>query len=592
MADTFKQWASKQVHRPTDKITNAQKLTSNYILNKYETWGDVYKAAGIEPPSIPKKEQITPRPLKAKEVLSELNLSKISIQLLQDEINFQETGSPAYKKLIGEYNVLQIKISNLTNQYEDLNAIEKNIDKVDAAKKKTGSLKTQIASLEEAKKRSADLGQDTKSIDAQIKKLKESLTETRKVVTTTDTTPNFVPPKVDAEGKPVVTKKPTGGAAEAAASGANKATINDSDGDGIPNATDPEPNTPATKSTKPVATIVKPPVKPVVKPSVTPVDTAATAAEREAQALGAAAGDDFDLPQTLFDNIPSLKLLLEKFVKTPGMTMDAFRKELRNDLWFKQNSDEIKARFVQYYNFRDLQTSGRAQGTTDYEMQIDKIEENLKRRAVEIGSAAANDPTALRKAAENLYITNRSEDTNFVDSFLAASIKTVAGKIGGQVTEGYSGDALSNYKLLVTAARDNGFQLSDIIPGGATEQQVLQGIATGTIDINRVIADARKLAAQGQPQYVRDLLAQGYTLKQVLAPYRQTMANVLEIQDPEEINLNDPLLRSAISDKGDMNMYEFKKALRRDNRWQYTEQARADVSNAALGVLRDFGFQG
>ena len=314
--------------------------------------------------------------------------------------------------------------------------------------------------------------------------------------------------------------------------------------------------------------------------------------DREAIALGAAAASDFALPETLFNNIPSLKALLEKFVSTPGMTMDAFRKELRNDLWFKQNSDEIKARYVQYYNFRDLQASGRAQGTTDYEMQIAKIEANLKKRAVEIGSAAANDPTALRKAAENLYITNRSEDTNFVDGFLAASIKTVAGKIGGQVTEGYSGEALSNYKLLVSAARDNGFQLSDIIPGGATEQQVLQGIATGSIDINRVIADARKLAAQGQPQYVRDLLAQGYTLKQVLAPYRQTMANVLEIQDPEEIGLNDPLLRSAITDKGDMNMYEFKKALRRDNRWQYTEQARADVSSATLGVLRDFGFQG
>jgi hypothetical protein len=198
----------------------------------------------------------------------------------------------------------------------------------------------------------------------------------------------------------------------------------------------------------------------------------------------------------------------------------------------------------------------------------------------------------LRKAAENLYITNRSEDTTFIDSFLAASIKPVAGKIGGQVTEGYSGQALGNYKLLVEAARDNGFQLSDIIPGGATEQQVLQGIASGSIDINRVIADAKKLAAQGQPQYVRDLLAQGYTLKQVLAPYRQTMANVLEIQDPEQINLNDPLLRSAITDKGDMNMYEFKKALRKDNRWQYTEQARADVSSATLGVLRDFGFQG
>ena len=360
--------------------------------------------------------------------------------------------------------------------------------------------------------------------------------------------------------------------------------------------------TPAVAPTGPAAPVVTPEKKPTVTtggkvtgtpakkttvtPAVTPVE------DREAKALEEAAKADFTLPQTLFDNIPSLKLLLEKFVKTPGMTMDAFRKELRNDLWFKQNSQEIKERYIQYYNFRDLQASGRAQGTTDYEMQIANIEANLKKRAVEIGSAAANDPTALRKAAENLYITNRSEDTNFVDGFLAASIKPVAGKIGGQVTEGYSGQALGNYNKLVEAARDNGFQLSDIIPGGATERQVLQGIASGSIDINRVVADARKLAAQGQPEYVRDLLAQGYTLKQVLAPYRQTMANVLEIQDPEEINLNDPLLRSAISDKGDMNMYEFKKALRRDNRWQYTEQARADVSNAALGVLRDFGFQG
>ena len=585
MADTFKQWASKQVHRPTDKITNVQKATAGFIINKYETWGDLYKAVGIEPPSIPKEKQIKPTPLKAKSVLSELNLAKRSLQILQDDINREPTGTPAYKKLTADYNDLQIKISNLTNQYEDLNAIEKNVDKVDAAKKKTGTLKAQIEDLKKAKERTADLGQDTKAIDAQIKKLEGELKETRKVVTTTDVTPNFVPPKVDAQGKTI----PTGKAAAAAEGGAKAATLDDSDGDGIPNATDAEPNTPSGKPTKPVKTPIKTPVKTAVE---TPVETVATAADREAEALGAAAGDDFEISKTLFDNIPSLKALLEKFVSTPGMTMDAFRKELRNDLWFRQNSAEIKNRYVQYYNYRDLQASGQAQGTTKYEQDIARIEASLKTRAVEIGSAAANDPAALRKAAENLYITNRSEDQAFVDSFLASSIKTVAGKIGGQVTEGYSGQALSNYKILVQAARDNGFQLSDIIPGGASEQQVLQGIASGTIDINRVVADAKKLAAQGQPQYVRDLLAQGYTLKQVLAPYRQTMANVLEIQDPEQINLNDPLLRSAITDKGDMNMYEFKKALRRDNRWQYTEQARADVSSAALGVLRDFGFQG
>jgi hypothetical protein len=91
---------------------------------------------------------------------------------------------------------------------------------------------------------------------------------------------------------------------------------------------------------------------------------------------------------------------------------------------------------------------------------------------------------------------------------------------------------------------------------------------------------------------VRDLLSQGYNLDQVFAPYRQTMAAVLEIGDPEQIDLNDPLLRSAITDKGDMNLYDFRKQLRQDNRWQYTAQAKEDVSTAALQVLRDFGFQG
>ena len=318
-----------------------------------------------------------------------------------------------------------------------------------------------------------------------------------------------------------------------------------------------------------------------------------TPEDREATALGAASTTtDLALPETLFKNIPSLNAILKKFVNTPGMTEAAFLKLVRDDVWFKQNSKEIKNRYVQYYNYRDLQASGQAQGTTAYEMEIAKIEAKLKKRAVEIGSAAANDPAALRQAAENLYITNRSEDETFITDFLAASVKTMAGMIGGKVTQGYSGEALANYDKLVEAARDNGFQVSDILPGATTEQQVIQGIISGNIDVNRVISDARKLAAQGQPEYVRDLLAQGYNLKQVFAPYRQVMANVLEIGDPNQIDLNDPLLRSAITEKGDMNLYDFRKQLRQDSRWQYTAQAKEDVSTAALGVLRDFGFQG
>jgi hypothetical protein len=190
-----------------------------------------------------------------------------------------------------------------------------------------------------------------------------------------------------------------------------------------------------------------------------------------------------------------------------------------------------------------------------------------------------------------MYITNQGIDDPMTVDFLAAAIRPVAGMIGGQITAGYSGKALEDYQNLQNIAKKNGFKINEIVPGAATEQQVLQGLASGKLDANRIAQDARKLAAQGQPQYVRDLLGQGYDLEQIYSPYRQTMASILEI-NPDEIDLNDQTLRSAISDKGDMNIYDFKRQLKQDDRWQYTENAKKEVSGAAMKVLRDFGFQG
>jgi len=246
---------------------------------------------------------------------------------------------------------------------------------------------------------------------------------------------------------------------------------------------------------------------------------------------------------------------------------------------------------VQLFNYRDLVKTGQAQGTTQYEQDIVKLERQIADKARQVGSAIASDPTALRKAAENMYITNVGIDDAMTTDFIAAAIRPIASTIGGVGTEGYSGQALKDYQAIQGIARANGFRVKDIIPGAMTERQVLEGIATGRLDANRIEQDARKLAAQGQPQYVRDLLGQGYNLDQVYAPYRQTMANLLEI-NADEIDLNDSTLRSAISDKGDMNIYDFKKTLKRDNRWQYTENAKQEVSDMTLKILRDFGFQG
>jgi hypothetical protein len=317
---------------------------------------------------------------------------------------------------------------------------------------------------------------------------------------------------------------------------------------------------------------------------------ALTDTEQRQQALEVAAEADFALPETIFKNVPSLNKILDRYVKE-NWTEAKLRKAIRDDVWYRQNSGVIKQRYVQLFNYRDLVNTGQAQGTTQYEQDIVKLERQIADKARSLGSGIASDPAALRKAAENMYITNVGIDDPMTTDFIAAAIRPITSTIGGVATQTYSGQALKDYQAIQDIARSNGFRVKDIIPGGFNERQVLEGIATGKLDPNRIAQDTRILAQQGQPQYVRDLLSQGYNLDQVFAPYRQTMANLLEI-NADEIDLNDSTLRSAISDKGDMNIYDFKKTLKRDNRWQYTENAKQEVSDATLKILRDFGLQG
>ena len=492
----------------------------------------------------PKQAKKTGRTLG--DISSELDIAQREAGAAYLAISAYEPGSTEYAASKKAYDAANANVNTLKSEIE---YYQRNTD----LQKVNNDIKKKNAELQRAK----DLGEDTKEINKDLVDFNRKKSENEKVIA--DLKPKVVKEQpvtgtnVTGPTGPTSPKGPvtsTGGTTPAVSTGGGKGKV------------DGGPTVP--KKTK---------------------------GQLQEEALNVAAEQDFALPETIFKNVPSLNALLKRYVDEKWEP-SKLRKAIRDDVWFKQNSKEIKARYVQLYNYRDLVATGQATGSTDYEKQIADLTRKLADKAREIGSAAASDPDALRRTAENMYLTNQGIEDSMTIDFLASSIRPVAGMIGGKVTEGYSGEALANYKTLVQKARANGFQVSDILPGGANEQQVLAGIASGKIDINRVAQDARKLAAQGQPQYVRDLLSQGYDLAQVFEPYRKTMANILEIGDPDQIDLNDPLLRSAITDKGDMNLYDFKKALRQDNRWQYTEQAKADVSTAALQVLRDFGFQG
>jgi hypothetical protein len=109
--------------------------------------------------------------------------------------------------------------------------------------------------------------------------------------------------------------------------------------------------------------------------------------------------------------------------------------------------------------------------------------------------------------------------------------------------------------------------------------------------VETIQSNIRAIAANAMPENVKKLLDAGSDLTEVYQPYRQSMATILEIPI-DKIDLSDPTLTDAITDKGNMTLFDFKRSLRKDPRWQYTENARETVSSGLTQVLKDFGFMG
>ena len=147
-------------------------------------------------------------------------------------------------------------------------------------------------------------------------------------------------------------------------------------------------------------------------------------------------------------------------------------------------------------------------------------------------------------------------------------------------------NSLSNLR---TIARNNGFNLEKDFAGqlDGWMQDISRGLKTEN-DVARLIRAQAKL---GLPQKVASLLDEGLDLANVYAPYRNIMSSVLELS-PDSISLSDPVLTQVYGGDKEMSLFDFKRALRKDPRWQYTDNARQETSSVALKVLQDFGFQG
>lgn len=192
-----------------------------------------------------------------------------------------------------------------------------------------------------------------------------------------------------------------------------------------------------------------------------------------------------------------------------------------------------------------------------------------------------------------------------------AATKAVSTKSGNVTSTQYSGGLDKNQFLVSQIQKLPEFStkkaqkaslttqsLSDTILANGLGKTVSQSqiddwskqVQNGT-NIDVIKNQIRSIAANGMPDHVKKLLNTGVDLDSVYAPYKTTMAAVLELPSTS-IDLNDPVLRGAIGPDKEMSIYDFQKALRKDPRWQYTNNAKNEVSSSVMQVLKDFGFQG
>jgi hypothetical protein len=267
--------------------------------------------------------------------------------------------------------------------------------------------------------------------------------------------------------------------------------------------------------------------------------------------------------------------------------------QLQRDPEYKAELDKVK--FTDPYLFQrqadkklyedaiaaaggDATKLAEAESTTTYGRGLKDLKDAIETARLAAGAELTQDE--INVLAQEAYDKGLDRERNSFNAFLDEKFKFSA-----EGAKGKAGEQLADLQKVAAA---NGLDLQKAfgtqLPTWFASINKGESIET----YKKMIRDVAKI---GMPQNIAALLDNGVDLDAVYSPYKNVMASVLEI-NPESITLNDPLLRSAITGEKELPIYEFQRQLRKDSRWQYTNQAKEEVSDVALKVLRDFGFQG
>ena len=262
------------------------------------------------------------------------------------------------------------------------------------------------------------------------------------------------------------------------------------------------------------------------------------------------------------------QLTAEYFDNPTGFNADAAVVRLNSQSWMQK----YKSTAVKDMDFE-------AQFPELYAQDVASRVETLRDQASSYGATLTEDQLRDLAVQARRMNMNPSELNNALSNYISFD----SGDIKGS-----AGMSQRNIKLW---ALKNGLELSDnmvnnyvksIVKGDTTEDDVLQ--------------DLRNTYLVGAFPAWSDRIQSGMDPADIAAPYKQRMARLLEV-DESQIDLNDQLLQQAMQGVGQdgkpsvVPLYAFDKQIRKDDRWQYTENAMDTYAKTGTRILQMFGLR-
>ena len=260
------------------------------------------------------------------------------------------------------------------------------------------------------------------------------------------------------------------------------------------------------------------------------------------------------------------------------------RRDVPLDVPFTERELENEIKRTQWFedrgSIRADAERDRARDPIDFDTSVQSRRDDISELAQQYGIQISDKELDDLALQARLSGWDRDQTRRSLEPFLQTTLS------GESDLMGTAGDTETQ---LLNWVRSNGMELSreDL-------KNYISNITLGRQTLADAQQDIRQTYLAGMYPAWADRIKAGDDPNNIFAPYRNSARNLLELDD---IDLNDPIMKRAAQyvgpdgKPGQLPLYEFEQEIRKDPRWQYTDNAYSTYTNVGTQLLQMFGLR-